>query len=104
MKVAMKTWLKCSPDGIRLTLHVQPGAKKTDVAGEYGEALKIRLAAPPVDGKANAALIAWLALRFSVAKRDVALLAGDKNRHKIVAIARVLDEASVLDCLGLSDD
>jgi uncharacterized protein (TIGR00251 family) len=101
MKVVMKTWLKSSETGFSLTLHVQPGAKKTEVAGEYGEALKIRLAAPPVDGKANSALLAWLAQCFAVAKRDVTLLAGEKNRHKIVAVARVLDEAEVLRCLGL---
>lgn len=101
MKVAMKPWLKSSKTGISLTLHVQPGAKKTEVSGEYGDALKIRLAAPPVDGKANAALLAWLAQRFSVAKRDVQLLSGEKNRHKIVAIATDLDEPAVLHCLGL---
>lgn len=98
----MKTWLKFSSSGFSLTLHVQPGAKKTEVAGEYGEALKIRLAAPPVDGKANAALLAWLALRFAVAKRDVTLLSGDKNRHKIVAVSKCLDEPSILQALGMS--
>jgi len=97
----MKTWLKCNSSGISLTLHIQPGAKKTEVVGEHGEALKIRLAAPPVDGKANTALLTWLAQRFSVAKRDVTLLSGEKSRHKIVAIAKVLDEATVLERLGL---
>ncbi|MGL6070764.1 DUF167 domain-containing protein, partial [Craterilacuibacter sp.] len=53
----MKPWLSQHAHGVRLTLHVQPGAKKTQCAGEHGEALKIRLAAPPVDGKANHALI-----------------------------------------------
>ncbi|HNN47094.1 MAG TPA: DUF167 family protein, partial [Azospira sp.] len=47
-------WLKRSGERLTLTLHIQPGAKKTEVAGEHGDALKIRLAAPPVDGKANA--------------------------------------------------
>ncbi|MHB1301370.1 MAG: DUF167 domain-containing protein, partial [Burkholderiales bacterium] len=47
-------WFRQEGAGITLTLHVQPGAKKTEVAGLHGDALKIRLAAPPVEGKANA--------------------------------------------------
>ncbi|WP_199104375.1 DUF167 domain-containing protein [Aquitalea sp. ASV11] len=95
----MKPWLVCSGNAVRLTLHVQPGARKTEVAGEHGECLKIRLAAPPVDGKANAVLLAWLADCFSVGKRAVSLQAGDKSRHKVVSIATELDEAAVLKLL-----
>lgn len=95
----MKPWLVCSGNTVRLTLHVQPGARKTEVAGEHGDCLKIRLAAPPVDGKANAALLAWLADCFSVGKRAVTLQAGDKSRHKVVSIDTVLDEAAVLKLL-----
>ena len=52
----MSEWLRVAADGrITLTLHIQPGAKKTEFGGLHGDALKIRLAAPPVDGKANAA-------------------------------------------------
>ena len=58
----MSDWLRVAADGrIMLTLHIQPGARKTEFAGQHGDALKIRLAAPPVDGKANAALIAFVA-------------------------------------------
>jgi uncharacterized protein (TIGR00251 family) len=66
----MTEWLRSSDRGITLTLHIQPGAKRTEVAGLYGDALKIRLAAPPVDGKANAALISFLAERLGVAKTE----------------------------------
>ena len=52
-----------------LELHVQPGAARTEFAGEYGGRLKLRLAAPPVDGKANAALVAFLAEYYGVPKR-----------------------------------
>ncbi|OHX13616.1 DUF167 domain-containing protein [Chromobacterium sphagni] len=97
----MKPWLRCHDGRVRLTLHVQPGAKKTEPAGEHGDCLKIRLAAPPVDGKANAALLAWLAGRFGVAKRDVALLSGDKNRHKVVEVRSALDAAAVLGLFGI---
>jgi uncharacterized protein (TIGR00251 family) len=67
-------------------IHVQPGAKRSEVAGMHGERIKIRLAAPPVDGKANQALIEFLAGAFGVARRDVSILSGMKSRDKRVAI------------------
>lgn len=82
----MKPWLTVQPSGIRLILHVQPGARKSEVAGEHGDALKIRLAAPPVEGKANAELLRWLASYLGVPRKAVTLLSGERNRHKIVAV------------------
>ena len=70
-----------------LTLHVQPGAKRTEVAGAHGDALKIRLAAPPVEGKANAALLRYLAEAFGVPQRAVTLVRGETSRQKTVRIA-----------------
>ena len=82
------TWLHRAADGsVTLTLHIQPGAKKTECAGLHGEALKIRLAAPPVDGKANAALIAFLAKACGVSKSAVELLSGDTSRSKRVRVS-----------------
>lgn len=69
-----------------LDLHVQPGAARTGVAGMHGGRLKLRLAARAVEGAANAELIAFLAARFGVAKRCVAILAGEKARAKRIAI------------------
>ena len=69
-----------------LELHVQPGAKRTGVAGMHGERIKIRLAAPATEGRANEALIEFLAEQFGVAKRDVRILSGMKSRDKRVAI------------------
>ena len=97
----MKPWLLCNGHSVCLTLHVQPGANKTEAAGEHGDCLKIRLAAPPVDGKANAALIAWLAALFDAPRRDVELVSGDKSRHKVVLIASELDAAARLALLTL---
>jgi uncharacterized protein (TIGR00251 family) len=54
-------WRREEDGAVVLVLHVQPGAKRTEVAGVHGDALKIRLAAPPVDGKANAELVRFLA-------------------------------------------
>jgi hypothetical protein len=85
------SWLVAAGDGVTLRLHIQPGAKKTEVVGLHGEALKIRLAAPPVDGKANACLLAFLADRFGVAKSAVTLLSGDSSRAKRVHISGVTD-------------
>jgi uncharacterized protein (TIGR00251 family) len=69
-----------------LDLHVQPGARKSELAGEHGGRIKIRLAAPAVDGKANEALIEFLAGYFDVPKRNVRIAAGLKSRHKRVVI------------------
>ena len=69
-----------------LTLHIQPGAKKTEIAGLHGDALKIRLAAPPVDGKANAELVRLLAEAFGVPRRQVAILRGETSRDKLVRV------------------
>ena len=82
------TWLNRAADGsVILTLHIQPGAKKTEITGLHGEALKIRLAAPPVDGKANAALIAFLAKACGVSKSSVELVSGDTSRAKRVRVS-----------------
>jgi len=73
---------------LQLTLHVQPGASRTEVAGTHGDALKMRLAAPPVEGKANAELLRFLAEVFGVPRRNVTLLRGELSRAKVVRIAR----------------
>lgn len=68
---------------------MQPRASRTEVVGPYGGALKIRLAAPPVDGAANAALIRFLADRLGVAASAVTLVAGAGGRSKVVAVAGI---------------
>jgi hypothetical protein len=83
------SWLRAEARGVTLTLHIQPGAKKTEVAGEHGEALKIRLHAPPVEGQANALLIAFLAQRLGVPKAAVTLISGATSRAKRVRVAGV---------------
>ena len=79
-------WLRESAGRTTLTLHIQPGAKKTEVAGQHGDALKIRLAAPPVDGKAYAALINFVADRLGLAKSAVSLKSGQTSRRKVLEI------------------
>ena len=80
-------WLREHGVFTTLTLHIQPGAKKTEVAGLHGDALKIRLAAPPVDGKANAALVEFIAERLGLAKSAVVLKSGQTSRRKVLEVA-----------------
>lgn len=86
-------WLREEGADLILTLHIQPKAKRTEFAGLHGEAMKLRLAAPPVDGKANAALRAFLADFCGVAKSAVVLLSGETSRTKRVRVAGVGAEA-----------
>jgi len=90
-------WLRADNNGtggVILTLHIQPGAKKTEVAGPHGDALKIRLAAPPVDGKANAALLEFIAAKVGVGRTAVELVSGQTSRAKRVRVAGVAPEAA----------
>jgi uncharacterized protein (TIGR00251 family) len=80
-------WFRIHNEVLTLTLHVQPGARRTEVVGLHGDALKIKLAAPPVEGKANEALLRYIADAFAVPLRNVALLQGEQSRHKVVAIS-----------------
>jgi uncharacterized protein (TIGR00251 family) len=89
-----ETWLRqTAGGGLVLVLHVQPGAKKTGFAGLHGEAMKLRLAAPPVDGKANAVLCAFLAEFCGVPKSAVTLVAGETSRAKRVRIEGAAPDA-----------
>jgi uncharacterized protein (TIGR00251 family) len=72
-----------------LALHIQPGAKKSGVAGRHGDALKIRLAAPPVDGKANAALLDFLSRWLHIPKSALCLKSGQTSRRKVVRVEGV---------------
>lgn len=73
-------------DDLVLHCHLQPKASRSEFAGMQGERLKIRLSAPPVDGKANAALQAFLADAFGVSKRQVSIEAGELSRLKRVRV------------------
>lgn len=84
----MSEWFRSAADGrITLTLHIQPGAKKTEFAGRHGDALKIRLSAPPVDGKANEALIKFVAETLKLPKSAVNLKSGQTSRRKVLEVS-----------------
>ena len=81
------SWLSDTPAGAVLNLRLVPRASKNAIQGEHGDALKIRLCAPPVDGAANAALIEFLAETFSLPRARVQLLSGATSRNKRVLLA-----------------
>ena len=82
-------WAHCDGADWRLELHVQPGAKITAAVGEHGGRLKLKIAAPPVDNKANAQLLTWLAAQLGVPKSAVRLVRGETSRQKTVAVRGV---------------
>ncbi len=88
------SWLKEVPGGVELSVLVQPRASRTKVVGEHDGRLKIALAAPPVDGEANAALVEFLSDTLDVRKADVTLLDGDTSRRKRLSVRGVAADAA----------
>jgi len=78
---------------VRFAVRVQPRASATEIAGVHGDAVKIRLTAPPVDGAANEELVAFLSKVFVVARKSVRILAGESSRSKIVEIEGITERA-----------
>jgi hypothetical protein len=72
--------------GWLLAVHVQPGAKRSQVAGLHGESLKVRIAAPALEGRANAALEAFIAERLGVRQAQVKVVRGERSREKQVLV------------------
>lgn len=93
MSAAQPPYVQKAEGGFRLLVHVQPGAGRDEVAGEHGGRLKVRLKAPPVDGKANKALIAFLARLLDMKKNDLRLVGGETDRRKTLFVAADRDVA-----------
>ena len=69
-----------------IKIYIQPGASKNEIAGKHGDAIKIRLTAPPVEGRANEALVDFLAKEYKVPKSQITIIRGHKSRQKLVKI------------------
>ncbi len=82
-------FLQAFPGGVEIAVHAQPRASRSRVVGEHGGRLKVQLAAPPVDGEANQALVAFLAEALRVRKADVVLARGATGRRKTVRVAGI---------------
>src|SRR5919106_4792860 len=78
-----------SGDGTVLAVHVQPGAGRTEVVGRHGDALKVRIAAPPTGGRANDAVVELVAKEFAVKKDAVRITSGTSSRQKRVLLGGV---------------
>jgi len=90
-------WARRVPDGWLLAIHARPGAKRTEVAGLHGDALKLRVAAPPAEGRANDELLAFLAEALGVSRKSVTVVKGGASRRKTVLVAaREADPARLL--------
>jgi hypothetical protein len=96
----MPGWARDEGGGVVLELIVTPRASRTRVAGEQGDRLKVQLAAPPVEGRANEALVAFLAERLGVRRAEVRLVRGEGGRRKTVRVAGLEAAAAAAALLG----
>jgi uncharacterized protein (TIGR00251 family) len=80
------SWFTENKDGVTITVRVIPRASRSEVVGEYGEALKIKLASPPVDGAANEELVKLLSKRLDVPRSDIEIVAGHTSKLKRLLI------------------
>jgi uncharacterized protein (TIGR00251 family) len=90
-----RTWCSALPGGVRLAVQITPNAKKTEVIGVLDDALKLKLQAPPVDGKANEALIKYLAQVLKVPKSAVSITHGHTSKKKLIEISGALTPQDV---------
>ncbi len=79
--------IRDTPGGASFTVKVQPRAKKNAVTGEVGDALKLSLTAPPVEGRANEACVEFLAETLGVSRSSVTIAAGQSSRNKLIRVA-----------------
>jgi uncharacterized protein (TIGR00251 family) len=87
------SWLTATSDGCTVVVKATPRANRSEITGAEAEWLRVRLQAPPVDGKANAALVELFAETFGIPKRAVEIVAGDTSRLKRVRLHGVLPAA-----------
>lgn len=78
----------------RLRLRVVPNAKRSEVVGAHGDAIKLKIAAPALEGRANEELVEFLADKLGVPRRSVTLVSGEKSRDKVVAIEGLEETAA----------
>jgi uncharacterized protein len=87
-------WLEELDGGVRIRVRVQPRASRTEIVGEHDGALRIRVAAPPVEGEANDALVRFLAKQLGVARRRIRIVSGETGRTKSVEVDGVAADAA----------
>jgi uncharacterized protein (TIGR00251 family) len=89
-------WCRRTPGGWTFAVRVQPGARRSEVAGLHGDRLKVRVAAPALDGRSNDALVAFVAGALGLAKSRVAVVRGERSREKLLAVSGDCDPARLV--------
>lgn len=97
------SWFRWDGQLLFLQLHIQPGARQNSFAGLHGDRLKVKIHAPPVDGKANAELIDFMSDCFETSKSAVSVVQGALGRDKTLCIANVRRIPDELSALGLNN-
>ena len=80
---------KKTENWLKVKIKVEPRSSKSGIVGPYGDALKVKLTSPPVEGKANNELIEVLAKWFKIAKKDVEIISGQSSKNKVVRLTGV---------------
>ena len=92
--MADHAYLTAADDGVYVDVHVQPGAHRPRVVGRHGDALKVAVAAPPVGGRANEAVVQAIAQVLGIAAADVAVASGQTSRRKRLFVTGVAEKAA----------
>lgn len=95
MQPPLPGWLSGTPGAWRIRIAAQPGAARSEIVGEHDGCLKLRVAAPPTDGRANDAIVRLLSGRLGVPARAVRLVAGHAARRKLVEVAAPLEAGAL---------
>lgn len=82
-----RAWCSALPGGVRIAVQIAPNAKKTEVIGVLADALKLKLQAQPIEGKANEALVKYLAAALAVPRSAVTITHGQTNKRKLIEVA-----------------
>ena len=98
----LPSFLRLQPDGVLLSVKVQPRASRNEIGEPLGDELRIKVTAPPVDAAANEALVRLLAEQLDCPRNHVELLRGHTSRHKVVKLYGITAE-SVLERLGVGE-
>ena len=100
--MSLPAFLRAQPDGVLLSVKLQPRAAKNQIIGAQGNELKIQVTAPPVDSAANEALIEYLAEKFDCGRNRMKIVRGHKSRHKTLKLYGFAPE-EILQIIGERD-
>lgn len=84
--MSLPAYLRVQPDGVLLSVKLQPRAAKNQIIGAQADELKIQVTAPPVDSAANEALVEFLAEKFDSGRNRIEIIRGHKSRHKVIKL------------------